>query len=252
MSFLSRPVLGFEQLTESSHKWLTPAMPDSPPSASEPLDVRSTKERLIVAAEWLFAERGLHGVSLRQIGAEVGASPAAVQYHFGTKEALVQAILQYRLPRLGERRALLAATAPPDDLRAVVAAYLVPVVEWSELPDSYYLSFVEHVLWITTGPDPFFGLPNSYREPRERFIEQVTSLLPDVPEPVRTERVLETTLMCLHISAQRERARRSGGPVMPLALQVAYLIDCVMGMLQAPVSSEAEAALEVFSNDVVR
>jgi AcrR family transcriptional regulator len=207
-------------------------------------DVRSTKERLIVTAERLFAERGLHGVSLRQIGAEVGASPAAVQYHFGTKEALVEAILLYRLPRLSERRMLLAAMATPDDLRAVVEAHLLPVLEWSELPESYYLSFVEHVVWITTGPDPFTGLPAPYREPRDRFIELAGSLMREVPEPLRTERIVEATFMCLHMSAQRERARRSGIPVMPLALQVAYLIDCVMGMLQAPISAQASALLE--------
>lgn len=206
-----------------------------------------------MTAERLFAERGLHGVSLRQIGAAVGgSSPAAVQYHFGTKEVLVDAILMYRLPRLIERRAVLAAMAPPDDLRAVVEAYLLPVVELSELPDSYYLSFVEHVLWITTGPDAFYGLPAPYREHRDRFVDQVTSLLPDVPEPVRTERVLEATLLCLHTSAYRERAQRSGRPVMPLALQAAYLIDCAMSMLQAPVSSQARAALEVFNREGVR
>jgi AcrR family transcriptional regulator len=211
----------------------------------EGIDVRSTKERLIVTAERLFAERGLHGVSLRQIGAEAGgASPAVVQYHFGTKEALVEAILLYRLPRLSERRQVLAAMAPNGDLRSVVEAYLLPVLEHAELPDGHYLAFVEHVLSITTGLTPFDGLPAAYREPRTRFIEQVSARLPDVVEPVRTERILEAIQMFLHASAARERARRKGEPVMPLALQAAHLVDVVLGVLEAPVSAQTQAALD--------
>ena len=48
---------------------------------------------------------GLLGVSLRQIGAAAGnGNNSAVQYHFGTKDRLVQAVFEYRLPRLRERR----------------------------------------------------------------------------------------------------------------------------------------------------
>ena len=46
----------------------------------------STKEQIVLAAEGLFAERGIEGVSLRQIGTAAGnGNNSAVQYHFGTK-----------------------------------------------------------------------------------------------------------------------------------------------------------------------
>jgi AcrR family transcriptional regulator len=55
----------------------------------------STKEQIVLAAEGLFAERGIEGVSLRQIGAAAGnGNNSAVQYHFGTKERLVQAVFE--------------------------------------------------------------------------------------------------------------------------------------------------------------
>jgi AcrR family transcriptional regulator len=67
---------------------------------------RRLPEHLVRTAERLFAENGIDdGVSLRQIAAEAGyRSPAAVQYHFGSKAVLLQAIVEYRLPSIAHRR----------------------------------------------------------------------------------------------------------------------------------------------------
>jgi AcrR family transcriptional regulator len=69
-----------------------------------------TKERILDAAEELFARQGFHATSLRAItgGAEVNL--AAVNYHFGSKEALLEAVFERRLTPLNcERRARLEA-----------------------------------------------------------------------------------------------------------------------------------------------
>lgn len=56
------------------------------------------KVRLIEAAERLFAERGLEGVSLREIAAAAGqGNHSVVQYHFGGKENLVREIIAHRI-----------------------------------------------------------------------------------------------------------------------------------------------------------
>src|ERR1700757_4705681 len=61
----------------------------------------STKEQLVTTAERLFAVHGIDSVSLRQICAEAGnANNSAVQYHFGSKDRLLQAIFEYRIPHL--------------------------------------------------------------------------------------------------------------------------------------------------------
>lgn len=68
-------------------------------------DGDETKIALIEAAEHLFALHGIDGVSLRQIGAEAGSlNTNVVGYHFGGKEALVEAIYHHRLPALDARR----------------------------------------------------------------------------------------------------------------------------------------------------
>ncbi len=65
----------------------------------------ATTQAIIEAAESLFGERGIDSVSLRQIGAEIGAgNTAVVAYHFGDKESLVRSILEYRLPEFERRR----------------------------------------------------------------------------------------------------------------------------------------------------
>lgn len=62
------------------------------------------------------------------------ANKSAVQYHFGSKEGLVEAILVNRLDDLDRRRALLQARTSADDLRGVVEAHHLPLIELAEEP----------------------------------------------------------------------------------------------------------------------
>lgn len=93
-----------------------------------PLDVADTRERIMLAAERLFAERGFDGVSVRDIVAAANVNLAAINYHFGSKGALMMAIFRQRAKELnGERlqrlREVLAKPAPrvEDILRALIA-----------------------------------------------------------------------------------------------------------------------------------
>jgi AcrR family transcriptional regulator len=204
----------------------------------------SMKESLVRTAERLFALHGLDGVSLRQIGQAAGTgNNSAVQYHFGTKEQLIQAIFEYRLPQLNERRRVLVAQVQPGDLRAAVEAHLRPMVEMAEGNDSYYMMFLERLenYWV---PDhPFARLPKSYQASHRWYFTTVGSLLPDVPAPVRNMRMVGAMDICLHASADRERARHHGGRALPLALHINALFDAVIGFLSAPLSDATAAAL---------
>lgn len=63
-----------------------------------------TAERILDAAEALFAEFGFEGASTRLITGRAGANLAALNYHFGSKEALFQRVFQRRLKQLDEAR----------------------------------------------------------------------------------------------------------------------------------------------------
>src|SRR3546814_7480665 len=61
--------------------------------------------RILQAAEDCFGEHGIDAVSLRQIAIAAGqGNTAAVQYHFGSKEGLLEAIFQHRPPAIDQRR----------------------------------------------------------------------------------------------------------------------------------------------------
>lgn len=93
-----------------------------------------TRAALIEAAERLFAEHGVKGASTRQIAAEIGAlNTNVVAYHFGSKDALVEAVFHHRLPGLDRRRgemlALLDANPTPPSLTELMAAFATPLFE---------------------------------------------------------------------------------------------------------------------------
>ena len=58
---------------------------------------RNTKDIILDAAEALFAEQGFTSTSLRNITAKAGVNLAAVNYHFGSKNALIAAIFERRI-----------------------------------------------------------------------------------------------------------------------------------------------------------
>src|SRR3546814_11888057 len=70
---------------------------------------------MLQAAEDCFGEHGIDAVSLRQIAIAAGqGNTAAVQYHFGSKEGLLEAIFQHRLPAIDPRRKALIETLDPQ------------------------------------------------------------------------------------------------------------------------------------------
>jgi len=70
---------------------------------AEPL-LAQTRERILDAAEELFADKGLHGVSTREITRQAGANLSSINYYFGGKQGLILAVLTRRLAPLGQKR----------------------------------------------------------------------------------------------------------------------------------------------------
>lgn len=90
-----------------------------------------TRERILAAAERLFAEYGYDGVSVRQIGSAADAQIALINYHFGTKEMLYRAVFENRITPLNERRRsalgiALSGEAGAPTLEAVLDALVRP------------------------------------------------------------------------------------------------------------------------------
>ena len=95
----------------------------------------STKERILDAAETLFAQYGFGGTSLRQVTSQADVNIAAVNYHFGSKENLVNEVFRRRMDEMSAQRlAQLARAAEehPGDLEAILAAFVEPALAMAQ------------------------------------------------------------------------------------------------------------------------
>lgn len=96
---------------------------------------KSTTERILDAAESLFAQHGIGAVSLRKIIAAADVNLAAVHYHFGSKEELIRAVFQRRIVEVNRQRLDLLNElrsrhgAGPIPLEDLLRAFLLPAVQ---------------------------------------------------------------------------------------------------------------------------
>src|SRR5690349_15836561 len=93
-----------------------------------------TRTRILDAAEELFMQHGFEGTSMRMLTSQAGANLAAVNYHFGSKDALIEAVFRRRLDPMNaariaeidrlEKEAAGRPLSPQTIIRAFVGASL--------------------------------------------------------------------------------------------------------------------------------
>lgn len=92
-----------------------------------------TTEKILDVAEELFATQGFHTTTLRQITRAAGVNLAAVNYHLGSKQALIHAVFERYLDELNKDRLArleVAGTAPADQrLERVLEALIEPALQ---------------------------------------------------------------------------------------------------------------------------
>jgi len=96
-----------------------------------------TRERIMKAAERLFAERGYDGTSIRAIVAKARVNQAAINYHFDGKDGLYRAVLRAAFRALTEQQLAHAeevrAMSPEQALREFIRRQLHPLMARDEL-----------------------------------------------------------------------------------------------------------------------
>jgi len=95
----------------------------------------STKQRILDSAEALFARHGFTGASLRQVTAAAKVNLAAVNYHFGSKENLVNEVFRRRLDTLNSDRQQALATVLADPAHRVedlLGAFVRPALAMAQ------------------------------------------------------------------------------------------------------------------------
>ncbi|OLT36315.1 hypothetical protein BJF79_06825 [Actinomadura sp. CNU-125] len=210
---------------------------------------QATRLRLLEAAEALFGDRGIDSVSLNEVRIAAGQSnAAAVNYHFGSKEGLLRAIIEHRIARIeDERAAMLDALQENEsaDARSVLAAIVRPQVRSIERGERY----VALAAQLLAGDHDLYGdyaflLSDPALSPNgQRIHALLKARVGHLPPPVADRRLALLHTSSLRALAQHQRRRDAAGAP-PTPLFVAELIDALAGMLTAPVSPETLALLE--------
>jgi len=155
-----------------------------------------TRERILDAAERLFARRGVAATSMRALTQAAGVNLAAVHYHFGSKDALLDAVVGRRAEPLNAARNqaldrhLAGRRASRPDVEAVLRAFLEPVVE--KLVQSP--ADAEHLprLIARVEAQPPEQLEGLYRKHfgavSRRFVEVLQRALPELPGEIVADR----------------------------------------------------------------
>lgn len=148
-----------------------------------------TRQRILDAAEKLFAKRGFHGVSIREITRAAGVDVALANYHFGPKKDLLAAVLERRAQVLNDERLhLLAeakqATAPkPASAEAVINAFTYPLNNKSARGGPGWKSYFALVAQINNSPEWGGIMMSQYFDHVVHvFIDALREVFPDCQE----------------------------------------------------------------------
>lgn len=200
-----------------------------------PRDASETRARLIREARRLFARRGVYQTSLREINAAAGQrNVSAVNYHFGDREGLLEAILLEHGEALdAERGAILARLGEGATTRELVMALLVPLARCLATPEGRdYLRILPQL----TGRFAAWRVPTRLTPANLRAVlAALEARPPGVPGPVRRERVVQAIMLMTTAMAERARAVESGrAPELDDDAFCANLADVIVGGLEAP------------------
>ena len=226
--------------------------------AGDPAATASTRERLLLAAERLIADEGLGRVSLRRIIAAAGQRNAsAVHYHFGSMDAVIRAILAYRMPPIDRRRnALLDAVIAQGragDLTAIVEAAILPAAEQilSAAGGSAYIRFLASAALVPR-MDSWGVMPMRHRRGMIRVYRMVGGILTEVPAGILHVRLILAARQMVQTLADVDRVvleRHADRRDALVRFHSRDLIARTVGALAAPVSPVTLTAWQVLAAD---
>jgi AcrR family transcriptional regulator len=146
------------------------------------------RQRLMDAAEHLFAERGFEVVSVRDITGAAEFNVASINYHFGSRDGLISVVVAYRMgPVMKERLARLESVekkwagkaAPLEEILEAMLRPLAGNIRKSDLPEPLRCQLLG---WILTGQGMLFPkeVEQDQSDAQHRFTRLLAKALPSV------------------------------------------------------------------------
>lgn len=195
----------------------------------------SAPEKIMKAAEKLFAQKGFEATSVREICLLAGQSNnSAVTIHFGSKEGLILAIRAKRLPEIDARRAVLFNRLNDDerrDLRSLIKCLVYPWLE--DIDDEgqrSYAMFVAQMAWVDPGFVPLFDSSAPATSAITQQLRRINGHLPDNEYYIRVRLMLAMFLTIV----KHERGMGDWATEDPNFPLFDHVIAMLVAVLQAP------------------
>jgi len=137
-----------------------------------------TKSRILDSAEKLFGMKGFDGTSLRDITTAAEVNLAAINYHFQTKDSLIDAIVARRIQPVNKKRfELLEVAGPNPTVEQILTAFMAPVMQVK------VDSLAPLIGRILSNPELFVErVFHKHLAPvSQRFVEALSKALPELP-----------------------------------------------------------------------
>jgi AcrR family transcriptional regulator len=152
---------------------------------SQESEDKPTRERILDAAEELFAQRGFEGVSVRQIMRKADADVSLAYYHFKSKQDLFDQVMLRRVEFLNEIRlkALEEVVGRHVDdeptVEEIIGAFTRPLLQLLVDDHEKWSYYYQLIAQINNSPDRGGQLMSRYFDPLvSRFIEALNKALP--------------------------------------------------------------------------
>ncbi|MFF2392975.1 TetR/AcrR family transcriptional regulator [Nocardia sp. NPDC058114] len=186
----------------------------------------ATRTRLVKTAERLFATHGVDAVSVRAVNAAAGLGPASVNYHFGTKDDLLAAVLLDLGAGVRDRiRANVDALADREHAPTVdelVGAVTDPYRELLSRHRTRGMRWIAIVAQMSAQNHP--ALDAAEQDLRAVLLHQVRRTFPDT-DPIRLEQRWATALMVFLQALSRAEEWNHRRGAIPSADDLVHFFD---------------------------
>jgi AcrR family transcriptional regulator len=210
-----------------------------------PRDATATRATLLREAERLFARRGLYQVTVREIVEAAGQrNVSALNYHFGSREGVLDAILdRHGVLTDAARGAMLSEVGRDAPTRDLVAALVVPYLANLSHPSGR--DYLRIVAQLSSRFSTWRAADNSGTGP---WLVEILGILEERGQhhsaALRRERVVEMIMLMTVAASERARAVESNRPLeLDDETFAANLTDVLVGVLEAPLQGPLRQAV---------
>lgn len=204
----------------------------------------ATSLQLLQTAERLFALDGIDAVSTRRIAQEAHQrNVSALQYHFGSKDNLIDALLAMRLETINARRQqMLDALSDTPDLHGLLMALALPLIEQLETPDSHFVGCLYQLYLRARGERVYSNQRRELTAALNAVTAHIERHMTGIPPAIRRARLRLMGSQLIHSAGEWYYQRERGEPLAPVAELATALADFLGGGLLAAVSPPPRGA----------